>query len=93
MKKTYINILDGNLNDAIKIAQQIPEFYNLYLKEKFENRLKNTKHLILLANYKDKFGGNSCLLVAGKGHENYQTVKDKKLAFKDSRVIRSLLKN
>ena len=54
MKKTYINIFDGNLNDAIKIAQQIPEFDSLYSKEKFENRLKDSKHLIIIAYYKDK---------------------------------------
>lgn len=54
MKKTYINIFDGNLNDAIKIAQQIPEFDSLYSKELFENRLKDSKHLIIIAYYKDK---------------------------------------
>jgi GNAT superfamily N-acetyltransferase len=54
MKKTYINILDGNLNDAINIAQQIPEFDKLYSKEKYGNRLKDSRYLIIIASYKDK---------------------------------------
>jgi UDP-N-acetylmuramoyl-L-alanyl-D-glutamate--2,6-diaminopimelate ligase len=41
-----------------------------------------------------KLKGNSgevCLLVAGKGHENYQIIGDKKISFKDSEVIEELL--
>tara|TARA_B100000315_G_scaffold238409_1_gene256178 strand:+ start:672 stop:2135 length:1464 start_codon:yes stop_codon:yes gene_type:complete len=34
----------------------------------------------------------SCLLVAGKGHEDYQIIKDKKFPSKDSRLIRDILK-
>lgn len=31
-----------------------------------------------------------CLLVAGKGHEDYQIIGDQRIAFKDSRIIRDL---
>lgn len=32
-----------------------------------------------------------CLLVAGKGHENYQIIGNKRLAFKDSRAVKECL--
>ncbi len=35
--------------------------------------------------------GKSCLLIAGKGHENYQIIKDKKIRFSDKRVVKELL--
>jgi len=34
----------------------------------------------------------SCLLVAGKGHEDYQIIKGKKIPFNDKKVIREILK-
>jgi len=34
----------------------------------------------------------SCLLVAGKGHEDYQIIKGKKLPFNDKKVIREIIK-
>ncbi|MDD5108065.1 MAG: UDP-N-acetylmuramoyl-L-alanyl-D-glutamate--2,6-diaminopimelate ligase [Candidatus Omnitrophica bacterium] len=36
---------------------------------------------------------NDCLLIAGKGHENYQILKDKVLHFSDQEVIRKCLKS
>lgn len=37
-------------------------------------------------------GKNDCLLIAGKGHENYQVLKDKVLDFSDQEVVRKCLK-
>jgi UDP-N-acetylmuramoyl-L-alanyl-D-glutamate--2,6-diaminopimelate ligase len=34
---------------------------------------------------------DTCILVAGKGHEDYQIIKNKKLKFKDSIVIKKLI--
>lgn len=37
-------------------------------------------------------GHNSCLLIAGKGHEGYQIIGSTKLPFKDSELVRKLIK-
>ena len=35
---------------------------------------------------------NSCLLIAGKGHEDYQIIKDKRIPFSDKKIVKQLLK-
>lgn len=49
MKKSTIIIKENCLEDAILVAQQIPEFENTYSKNKYRNRLKNIRHLVLTA--------------------------------------------
>lgn len=54
MKSKYLTIKEGKLEDAINVAELIPEFDSLYPKSEFEERLTNNKSLILLAYYKSK---------------------------------------
>ena len=37
-------------------------------------------------------GSGDCVLIAGKGHEEYQIIEDKRIAFSDRQVIRDWLK-
>ncbi len=34
---------------------------------------------------------NECILIAGKGHENYQTIGNKKIVFSDTNIVKKLL--
>ena len=36
---------------------------------------------------------DTCILIAGKGHEDYQIIKDKKIPFKDKEVVKEIIKN
>ena len=36
---------------------------------------------------------NCCLLIAGKGHEDYQIIGNTKMPFKDKKIIKKLIKN
>jgi len=51
MKKKYLEIKEGKLEVAFKVAEQIPEFEKLYSKSDFESRLINIKNLIIIAYY------------------------------------------
>lgn len=48
------------------------------------------KEAIRQALYSAKPG--DCILIAGKGHENYQIIKDKVIHFNDGEVVREILK-
>ena len=51
-----------------------------------ENRLEAIKKGILMAKEKD------VLLIAGKGHEDYQILKDKTIAFDERVIVKELIK-
>jgi len=36
--------------------------------------------------------GDTCLLIAGKGHESYQIIGDRKISFKDSEIVKNYMK-
>ncbi len=54
MKKYKLIIKEDCLEDALSIAQQIPEFEDLYPKSELDSRLQKVKHLILTAYLKEK---------------------------------------
>ncbi|MFH1519095.1 MAG: UDP-N-acetylmuramoyl-L-alanyl-D-glutamate--2,6-diaminopimelate ligase [Candidatus Omnitrophota bacterium] len=37
--------------------------------------------------------GKACLLIAGKGHEDYQIIKDKKIPFNDKQIVKKILRS
>ncbi|MCF7873149.1 MAG: UDP-N-acetylmuramoyl-L-alanyl-D-glutamate--2,6-diaminopimelate ligase, partial [Candidatus Omnitrophica bacterium] len=79
--------------DPSYICRQIK---NGCLNDKFEiiiNRKEAIKKAILLYRTQKKMGQKVCVLVAGKGHEDYQILKNKKVPFQDSKIIKSSLKN
>ena len=53
MNKDIIKISENEINKAYEVAQQIPEFENLYAFTEFNNRLSDVKSLILTAYYKN----------------------------------------
>ena len=52
----------------------------------YVNRYKAIKEAINFANFGD------VVLIAGKGHEDYQIIKDKKIFFDDRKVVYDLLR-
>ncbi|MCF7869543.1 MAG: UDP-N-acetylmuramoyl-L-alanyl-D-glutamate--2,6-diaminopimelate ligase [Candidatus Omnitrophica bacterium] len=57
------------------------------------NRKEAIRKAILLYRNKKEIGQKVCVLVAGKGHEDCQILKNKKVPFQDSKTIKSILKN
>jgi len=70
--------------DADKIRKEIIQKSQKLLN--FKNRRKAIKKSINLLKCKD------ILIIAGKGHEKYQIIKDKRLPFDDLKIARNFLK-
>ncbi len=75
--------------DPIKILRDIEEGIKKTGPDKYElepDRRSAIHKALSIA------GKGDCVLVAGKGHEDYQVLKDTVIPFKDADVIRSFLK-
>jgi len=48
-KAFNFQIKNGTIEEVVKISLQLPEFHNPHQKEVYETRLKEKKHLILIA--------------------------------------------
>jgi UDP-N-acetylmuramoyl-L-alanyl-D-glutamate--2,6-diaminopimelate ligase len=70
----------------------INEVKNGFSKNNFSLCVDRKKALIQAIKIKNKYSG-SCLLVAGKGHEDYQIIGDKKIPYSDQKVIREVLRH
>ena len=57
MPKSSVSVRTGNLDEVIKIASTIPEFIDPYKKLDYTQRLRDKKHLILIAEYAGKLAG------------------------------------
>jgi len=87
---TFITSDNPRSEDSSKICSQI------------EKGFKNKNYLVVVDRYKAigqaiKFflknkSNNSCLLIAGKGHEDYQIIKGKRIPFSDKRIVKQFLK-
>ena len=49
-----LSIKEGTIEQAVELSHLIPEFNDSYPKEEYEKRFSNTRHLILIAFYKNK---------------------------------------
>ncbi|MCF7873901.1 MAG: UDP-N-acetylmuramoyl-L-alanyl-D-glutamate--2,6-diaminopimelate ligase [Candidatus Omnitrophica bacterium] len=90
---TVITSDNPRKEDPLDICKQIKKGC---LNRKFEiiiDRKKAIKKAILLYRNKKKIGKKVSVLIAGKGHEDYQILKNKKVAFKDSRMAKDILKS
>ncbi|MCK4912262.1 MAG: UDP-N-acetylmuramoyl-L-alanyl-D-glutamate--2,6-diaminopimelate ligase [Candidatus Omnitrophica bacterium] len=87
---TFITSDNPRSEDSLKICSQI------------EKGFKNKKYSVIVDRYKAideaiKFflknkSNDSCFLIAGKGHEDYQIIKDKRIPFSDKKAVKQLLK-
>ena len=96
-KRVLMAKLASKLADKVYITDDNPRFENpKQIRDQiFENCKKATvigdrrKAIILAVN---KLGKYDMLLVAGKGHENYQEIKGERTSFNDKKVVLDALK-
>lgn len=86
---TFITSDNPRAEDPVKICRQIKSGFKKNNYTVVLDRRKAIDRAIKLAKKKEYTG--SCVLVAGKGHEDYQIIGDKRLPFKDSKVIRGII--
>ncbi|UCG34830.1 MAG: UDP-N-acetylmuramoyl-L-alanyl-D-glutamate--2,6-diaminopimelate ligase [Candidatus Omnitrophota bacterium] len=75
--------------DPLKICEQVKKGFK---KNNYAVILKRKDAIKEALKLKPRLK-NSCVLVAGKGHERYQTIKNKNIPFSDSKVIRAAMKS
>ncbi len=88
---TFITSDNPRSENPTKICSQIKKGF------------KKQNYLVVVDRYKAireaiKFflknkGNDSCLLIAGKGHEDYQIIKDKKIPFNDKQIVKKVLRS
>lgn len=103
MGKIASHLADFTFITSDNPRNENPDFICSQIKGGFKNEnysiVVNRKKAIaeaikLFFDYKSRKGSGSkkiCVLVAGKGHEDYQIIRGRKISFKDSKVIKHLL--
>ncbi|MCK9615726.1 MAG: UDP-N-acetylmuramoyl-L-alanyl-D-glutamate--2,6-diaminopimelate ligase, partial [Candidatus Omnitrophica bacterium] len=96
-KRKIMGGIACKLADFTFITSDNPRYENpLVICRQIESGFSKKKY-VLVPDRKDaieqalKMKNNlndTCLLIAGKGHENYQIIGDKKVPFKDSEIVR-----
>jgi UDP-N-acetylmuramoyl-L-alanyl-D-glutamate--2,6-diaminopimelate ligase len=66
------------------MISKIPKKKLIHIKE-VPNRKKAIQHCINI------LGKNDFLLIAGKGHEEYQIIKNKKFFFSDKQIVKEFI--
>ena len=74
--------------DPLSICRAVAKGFN---KRNYSIVLSRKKAITKGVYLKQKEKG-SCILVAGKGHEDYQILGNKKIPFKDSRIIKEVVR-
>ncbi|UCC94332.1 MAG: UDP-N-acetylmuramoyl-L-alanyl-D-glutamate--2,6-diaminopimelate ligase [Candidatus Omnitrophota bacterium] len=85
---SFITSDNPRTESALKIAHQIEEGF----KGRNFSIILNRKKAIAEALKRKHKHKNCCLIIAGKGHEEYQIIGSRKMVFKDSKVAKQLLK-
>ena len=75
--------------DPLEICEQVKKGFKKNNYSVILNRRQAIKKALEI---KPKLN-NCCVLVAGKGHEKYQIIKDKNIPFSDHKVIKGIMKN
>jgi UDP-N-acetylmuramoyl-L-alanyl-D-glutamate--2,6-diaminopimelate ligase len=83
---TIITSDNPRSEDPLEICRQIEKGFS---RKNYSIVLDRRQAIRRALKLKVKYA-NCCLLVAGKGHEDYQIVGDERIPFKDSVVIREL---
>ena len=87
---TFITSDNPRSEDPSKICFQIKKGFNSKNYLVVVDRYKAINKAIKF--FRQNKVSNSCLLIAGKGHEDYQIIKDKRIPFSDKKVVKQLLK-
>ncbi len=87
---TFITSDNPRSENPSKICSQIKQGFKKKNYLVVIDRHKAIKEAIKL--FHQSKVSNSCLLIAGKGHEDYQIIKDKRIPFSDKKVVQQLLK-
>jgi len=87
---TFITSDNPRSEDPSKICLQIKQGFKKKNYLVVIDRRKAIKEAIKF--FRQNKASNSCLLITGKGHEDYQIIRDKRIPFSDKKIVQQFLK-